>query len=77
VVWLWQQPLELYPSERALQITSALFLILPLMASVLARLTLLTYGPLFVLPLFVLAARAGLAGRAVEGAQPVHVAAAR
>jgi arabinofuranan 3-O-arabinosyltransferase len=77
VVWLWQQPLELYPSERALQITSALFLLLRLVASALARITLLTYGPLFIVLPFVLAVRAGLAGREVAGANPSHVVVTR
>jgi hypothetical protein len=77
VAWLWQQPIELYPSERALQITSALFLMLPLVAAAMARITLLTYGPLFILPLFVLAVRSGLAARAVKGAAPVQVAVTR
>jgi arabinofuranan 3-O-arabinosyltransferase len=77
VAWLWQQPIERYPSERALQIAAALFLVLPLVAAPLAHLTLLTYGPLFVLPLFALAVRAGFAGHAAETARPVRVAAAR
>jgi arabinofuranan 3-O-arabinosyltransferase len=77
VAWLWQQPIERYPSDRALQIAAALFLVLPLVAAPLAHLTLLTYGPLFVLPLFALAVRAGFAGHAAETARPVRVAAAR
>jgi hypothetical protein len=77
VVWLWQQPVEVYPSERALQITSALFLVLPLVAAALAHLTHLSYGPLFILPLFVLAVRAAFAGRAAESTAPVQVAITR
>ena len=77
VAWLWRQPLERYSSERALQATSALFLILPLVASALARITLLTYGPLFVLPLFVVAVRAAVAGREAESAAPVQAAITR
>lgn len=77
VAWLWQQPLELYPSERALQISSALFLVLPLVAAGLAHLTHLTYGPLFILPLFVLAVRAAFAAHAAETARPVQAAAIR
>jgi len=70
-VWLWQQPLEVYPSERALQIASALLLLLPLAASPLALATGLTYGPLFILPLFVLALRAAFAPREAFTAVPV------
>jgi arabinofuranan 3-O-arabinosyltransferase len=77
VAWLWQQPVDVYPSERALQISSALFLVLPFVAAGLAHLTQLTYGPLFILPLFVLAVRAAFAGRTVETAVPVQAAATR
>jgi arabinofuranan 3-O-arabinosyltransferase len=77
LAWLWRQPVELYSSEHALLAASALFLILPLVASALARATLLTYGPLFILPLFVVAVRAGLAARESERATPVQVAATR
>ena len=68
VAWLWQQPLAVYPSERALQISCGLFLVLPLVAAALAHLTHLTYGPLFILPLFALAVRAGFVGRESESA---------
>ncbi len=77
VAWLWQQPVEVYPSERALQITSALFLVLPLVAAALAHLTHLTYGPLFILPLFVLAVRAAFTEREAESAAPVQAAITR
>jgi arabinofuranan 3-O-arabinosyltransferase len=77
VAWLWQQPVDVYPSERALQITSALFLVLPLMAAALAHLTQLSYGPLFILPLFVLAVRAGFVGRGAERTAPVQIAITR
>ncbi len=63
VAWLWQQPLARYPSERALQVFCGLFLMLPLVAAALAHLTHLTYGPLFILPLFVLAVRAAFVAR--------------
>ena len=62
---------EVYPSERALQAASALFLLLPLVAAALAHLTLLTYGPLFILPIFVLALRAAFAPRDAFAAVPV------
>jgi hypothetical protein len=71
VAWLWQQPVEVYPSERAFQVASALFLILPLIAAALAHLTHLSFGPLFVLPLFVLAVRAAFVGREHVAAVPV------
>jgi len=77
VAWLWQQPVEIYFSERALQVTSALFLLLPLVAAALARFTQLTYGPLFILPLFVLAVRAALAGREAESTASVQAAITR
>jgi len=71
VAWLWQQPVEVYPSERALQVCSGLFLILPLFGAALAHLTHLTYGPLFILPLFVLAVRAAFVPRGHIAAVPV------
>jgi len=55
VAWLWQQPVETSASERALQIACGLFLILPLVAAVLAQLTGFAFGPLFILPLFIVA----------------------
>ena len=57
VAWLWQQPVESERAERILQIACGLLLILPLVAAALARLTGLAFGPLFVLPAFVLALR--------------------
>jgi hypothetical protein len=77
VAWLWQQPVEMYPSERALQVSAALFLVLPLVAAGLAHLTHLTYGPLFILPLFVVAVRAALASDTAKSAAPVQAAASR
>jgi arabinofuranan 3-O-arabinosyltransferase len=66
VAWLWQQPVEAYPSERALQIACALLLLLPLAAAALARLTGITFGPLFILPAFIMAVQSAFAGRAAE-----------
>jgi hypothetical protein len=63
VAWLWQQPVETLASERALQIASALLLVLPLSAAALGQLTGLAFGPLFVLPLFVVAVRMSLRAR--------------
>jgi arabinofuranan 3-O-arabinosyltransferase len=71
VAWLWQQPVQVYPSERALQVASALFLILPLVGAALAHITQLSYGPLFILPLFVLAVRAAFVPREQIAAVPI------
>jgi arabinofuranan 3-O-arabinosyltransferase len=68
VAWLWQQPVEIYHSERALQIACGLLLLLPLVAAALAHLTGLAFGPLFILPLFVLAVQAAFAVRQFEPA---------
>jgi hypothetical protein len=61
VAWLVAQPLALYGSERALLAVCALILLVPLVASALVNMTGLVFGPLFILPAFVLAVRAGLA----------------
>jgi len=61
VAWLWQQPVQSTGAERALQIGSGLFLLLPLVASPLGHLTGLAFGPLFILPLFVVALRMSFA----------------
>jgi arabinofuranan 3-O-arabinosyltransferase len=61
VAWLVAQPLVLYASERALLAVCALILLVPLVASALVNLTGLVFGPLFILPAFALAVRAGLA----------------
>jgi hypothetical protein len=71
VAWLWQQPLEVYRSERALQLCSSLFLLLPLVAAALAHLTHLTWGPVFILPIFVLAVRAAFVRTVPIAAIPV------
>jgi hypothetical protein len=68
VAWLWQQPVEAYPSERALQICAGLFLLLPLVGAALAHLTNLAWGPVFIMPLFVLALRAAFAGKSAASA---------
>jgi hypothetical protein len=54
VAWLWQYPV-LYASDRALQISAGLLLLLPLVAAALAHLTGFALGPLFIAPLFVVA----------------------
>ncbi len=63
VAWLWQQPVESDASERALQIASGLLLVLPLTAAALGQVTGLAFGPLFVLPLFVVALQTSLRAR--------------
>lgn len=68
VAWLWREPVDAYGSERALQIACALLLLMPFMASALAHLTGLAFGPLFILPAFVLAVQAAFAGRQAEAA---------
>jgi hypothetical protein len=70
VAWLWQQPVDVYPYERALQVCSALFLVLPLAAAALAHLTNLAFGPLFILPLFALTVRAAFVGRETAAVSP-------
>ena len=52
--WLWQIPV-VEKTERALQASAGLFLLLPLVAAALAHLTGLALGPLFILPLLVVA----------------------
>ena len=63
VAWLWQQPVESERAERLLQIACGLLLILPLVAAALAHLTGIAFGPLFVLPAFVLALHMSFAAR--------------
>lgn len=70
VAWLWQQPVESERAERILQIACGLLLILPLVAAALAHLTGIAFGPLFVLPAFVLALRMSFAGRGEARAFP-------
>jgi len=68
VAWLWQEPVEAGRSGRALQVACALVLLLPLTAAALGRLTGLAFGPLFILPAFVLALRSALAARKTDAA---------
>jgi hypothetical protein len=58
VAWLWHAPGA--NSERALPASAGLFLVLPLLASALAHMTGLAFGPLFMAPIFVVAVRMGL-----------------
>ncbi|HEY1472961.1 MAG TPA: glycosyltransferase family 87 protein, partial [Pseudolabrys sp.] len=63
VAWLWQQPVASERAERALQIGSGMLLVLPLVAAALAHLTGLAFGPLFILPLFVVALQMSFGAR--------------
>ena len=54
VAWLWQVPVA-EKTERALEISGGLMLLLPLLAAALAHLSGLAFGPLFILPLFIVA----------------------
>ena len=55
VAWLWQCPVASEKSERRLQISGFLLLVLPLFAASLAHLTGLALGPLFIVPIFAVA----------------------
>jgi arabinofuranan 3-O-arabinosyltransferase len=63
VAWLWQQPIANERTERALQLSGGLLLVLPLLAAALAHLTGLAFGPLFILPLFVVALQLSVGAR--------------
>jgi arabinofuranan 3-O-arabinosyltransferase len=63
VAWLWQCPVP-YASDRVLQISAGLLLLLPLAAAALAHLTGFALGPLFIAPLFVVALQMGFGARA-------------
>lgn len=63
VAWLWQQPVETDRAERALQISCGLLLVLPLVAAALAHLTGIAFGPLFILPLFIVALQMSFGAR--------------
>ncbi len=71
VVWLGKDPDFQRLPEWARFAGNASLLLLPLFASPLAHLTGLAFGPLFILPLFVIALRCGLTKR-----QPAELAAA-
>jgi hypothetical protein len=65
VVWLTRPESLACYSERAALIASGLVLIMPLAASLLTNTTGFAFGPLFLLPAFVLTARAAWAERSV------------
>ncbi len=58
VIWLWREPAAGF--ERTLPVAAALLLILPLLAAATANITGLCLGPLFIAPIFFLAARIGM-----------------
>ena len=62
VVWLWQDEALRRAMEAPLFYACAALLLVPLFAASLAHLTGLEFGPLFILPLFVIAAMHGIAG---------------
>ena len=72
VAWLWRCPVP-YASDRLLQISAALLLLLPLVAAALAHLTGLVLGPLFIAPLFVVALQISFGARPAALADPQRV----
>jgi arabinofuranan 3-O-arabinosyltransferase len=69
VAWLWQQPVATERAERTLRIACGLLLLLPLVAAALAHLSGLAFGPLFILPAFIVALQMSF------GARPAAVSA--
>ncbi|MBI4365945.1 MAG: DUF2029 domain-containing protein, partial [Deltaproteobacteria bacterium] len=63
VAWLWPCPSDPYTSDEPLQSSAALLLLLPLCAAALAHATGLAFGPLFIVPLFIVAVRMGFSAR--------------
>ena len=63
VVWLWHDDDMRQMPPLALFLACAAVLVIPLFAASLALASGLEWGPLFILPLFVMAAQRGLAGR--------------
>jgi len=68
--WLWQAPVVAGNAERALNIAAGLLLLLPLFAAALANLTGFSFGPAFIVPIFVVALRMSRQGAANYGAAP-------
>jgi hypothetical protein len=64
-VWLTRPESLAYYSERSALIASGLILIMPLFSSLLTNTTGFAFGPLFLLPAFVLVARAAWAERSL------------
>jgi hypothetical protein len=55
VAWLWKEPRATTQSEMPLQIAAGLLLLLPVLAALLDNFTGLSFGPLFIVPIFVVA----------------------
>ena len=75
VAWIWQASTASATapadnSERALIYSSGLFLLLPLFAASLAHITGLSFGPLFIAPIFVVTLQMGLHGLLNDGRAP-------
>jgi arabinofuranan 3-O-arabinosyltransferase len=62
VAWLWQCPVA-EKSERALQVSAGLLLVLPLVAAALGKMTGLAFGPLFILLAFIVALQMSVGAR--------------
>ena len=60
VAWLWPEPLVATRSELSLQIGAGLLLLLPIIAALSAHITGLSFGPLFIVPIFVVALQLSL-----------------
>lgn len=71
-VWLMRPEMLVHYSERAALIACGLILALPLLASVLGNMTGLALGPLFLLPAFILTARAVLGDQILTPAATVR-----
>ncbi len=63
VAWLWRDPQMAAVPPKLLFAACAAFLLIPLFGASLALATGIEFGPLFILPLFVIVTRYGLAGR--------------
>jgi arabinofuranan 3-O-arabinosyltransferase len=75
VAWIWQAPTASATaladnSERALIYSLGLFLLLPLFAASLAHITGLSFGPLFIVPIFVVTLKMSLHGFLNDGRAP-------
>jgi arabinofuranan 3-O-arabinosyltransferase len=75
VAWIWQASTASATaladnSERALIYSSGLFLLLPLFAASLAHITGLSFGPLFIVPIFVVTLKMSLHGFLNDGRAP-------
>jgi arabinofuranan 3-O-arabinosyltransferase len=75
VAWIWQASTASATaltdnSERALILSLGLFLLLPLFAASLAHMTGLSFGPLFIVPIFVVTLQMSLRGFLNDGRAP-------